>query len=123
MADCRNDLKSYALKSYTDTSKTLTYLGIAKDGRPLVGPYDSNGDLFDCKTLDQCGGIKVNNQYVYVFTNTFPYAIGCFGPGDVQKYQASCSANTCGNLGSSAVKIKFTYVFGMIAAILVSSFM
>jgi hypothetical protein len=49
---CVNDLKAYALSSYTSKAKTLTYVGLAKDGRPIVGPYDSNGNLFDCNTLD-----------------------------------------------------------------------
>eukprot|EP00347_Sterkiella_histriomuscorum_P016151 403354286 len=94
---CASDLKNYALDSYTQAAKNLTYLGIAKDGRPIVGPYDSTGSLIDCSSLDQCGGMQINNQYVYVFQNKKPYAFGCFGPGEAQKYQASCSSNTCGS--------------------------
>lgn len=52
VADCTNDLKSYAMSAFTAKAKTLTYIGVAKDGRPIVGPYNSDGTLFDCKTLD-----------------------------------------------------------------------
>ena len=52
VAECKDDLKAYALSAYTDAAKTLTYIGLAKDGRPIVGPYDSDGNLFDCETLD-----------------------------------------------------------------------
>ena len=81
VTDCTSDLKAYALSGYTTAANTLTVLGIAKDGHLIVGPYDSTGNVFDCSTLDQCGGIELENgNYVYVYQNVFPYAIGCFGP-------------------------------------------
>jgi len=49
-------------------AKNQTVLGIAKDGRPIMGPYDGNGTLIPCNKLDQCGGMKnLQGQYVYVF--------------------------------------------------------
>jgi hypothetical protein len=68
VSDCTNDVKEYALDSYTLKAKTLTYIGLAKDGRPIVGPYNSDGLLFDCTTLDQCGGTTLSDgSYVYVY--------------------------------------------------------
>ncbi len=67
VSEC-SDLKTYSLAAYTAKAKTLTVLGIAKDGHLIVGPYDSTGTLFDCTTLDQCGGITLSNgNYVYVY--------------------------------------------------------
>jgi len=45
-------VKAYALDAYTKTSKNITFLGVAKDGRPIIGPYDRNGNMIDCGTLD-----------------------------------------------------------------------
>jgi len=50
--DCKSDLRTYALSAYTAKAKTLTVIGIAKDGHLIVGPYNSNGELFDCMQLD-----------------------------------------------------------------------
>lgn len=56
-------------------------LGIAKDGLLIIGPY-INGKKVDCKKLDQCNGMTLKDgSYVYIFTDTYPYTIGCFGPG------------------------------------------
>lgn len=61
-------------------------LGLAKDGHFIIGPYKS-GKLIDCSFLDQCNGLFLEDgSYVYVFTNTFPYSLGCFGPGMPQYY-------------------------------------
>ena len=78
---CTDDLKGYALSAYTATSKQITILGIAKDGHKIIGPYDDSGELINCSTLDVCNGMTLDGSYVYVYTNTFPYTVGCFGPG------------------------------------------
>ena len=73
MANCTKSLKNYALSAYSN-NKTDTFLGIAKDGHMIVGPYKSDATLYSCKLLDQCGGISVadilsSTSYVYVFQN------------------------------------------------------
>ena len=63
-------------------ANTLTYIGIAKDGHFIVGPYKSDGTLYKCTELDTCGGIFLDNgDYVYVYGIIFPYGVGCYGPG------------------------------------------
>jgi len=89
-------MKAYALGAFTDGANDLTYIGVAKDGHAVVGPYSAPDTLFDCATLDLCGGTYLSTgEYVYVMSNTFPYGIYCYGPGPSQKYTASCSTNTC----------------------------
>jgi len=36
-------------------------------------------------------------MYGYVVTSTFPYILGCFGPGEIQYHPVEkyCSSNTC----------------------------
>ena len=92
-------------------------LGIAKDGLLIIGPY-IDGKKVDCKRLDQCNGITLKDgSYVYVFTDTYPYTIGCFGPGMPQYYSASCSANTC-LPHSQAPSLKSAFMVPVIAILL-----
>ena len=49
---CNADLKAWALSGFTNSSKTYTVVGIAKDGHLMVGPYDSSGNLYDCSKTD-----------------------------------------------------------------------
>lgn len=78
---CKTDPKAYSLDAYSN-SKKLMVVGIAKDGHLLYGPYGNDGQLIDCKELDICNGKQVNGSYGYVFTNTYPYSIGCWGPAN-----------------------------------------
>ena len=52
VSKCTSDVKGYALDAYTASAKNLTFLGLAKDGRPVIGPYDDSGNLIDCGKLD-----------------------------------------------------------------------
>ena len=57
-----------------------------------MGPYDNDGNVFNCAKLDQCGGIYLSDgSYAYPFLNTFPYSMNCFGPASDSVYKASCS--------------------------------
>ena len=84
-SDCFNDLKSFISTRFTlgntFNSDGITILGVAKDGHLIIGPY-INGKMINCfKQLDQCNGMFLpDGSYVYVFTNTFPYSVGCLGP-------------------------------------------
>ena len=49
-----------------------------------MGPYNENGELWDCTTddIDVCNGRffdEVDGSYRYVTTETFPYTVGCWG--------------------------------------------
>lgn len=60
-----SDLKAYAMAAYTTMANTLTYIGIAKDGHFIVGPYQEDGTQFKCTQLDTCGGITLDNgEYI-----------------------------------------------------------
>ena len=102
---CTSNLKTFALDTFS-SKKTQTVVGIARDGHLIMGPYDSTGSVFDCASLDQCGGKYLTDtakSYVYVFSNTFPYTMNCFGPSSTLKYKASCSTNTCTSTSSTSL--------------------
>ena len=59
-----------------------TPTGLAKDGHIIVGPYNSDGELWSCDEHDVCNGVFLSdNSYAYAMTFTFPYVVGCWGPG------------------------------------------
>jgi hypothetical protein len=59
-------------------------LGYALDGFPIYGPYDADGQLH--KGLDNCNGkFLLDGSYAYFATPTFPYTLGCFGPGQTRR--------------------------------------
>ena len=62
----------------------------------IWGPYDENGELWDCDDHDICNGAFIDGNYVYLSTIRFPYVLGCFGPGPTQAHQASCTSGGCG---------------------------
>jgi len=77
-------------------------IGIARDGHLIVGPYvDASGTRYDCTNRDVCNGAFVGDQYVYVGSNTFPYIVGCWGPGPSPEYQPGCSNSGCGDKAST----------------------
>ena len=72
-------------------------IGLARDGHIIIGPYKSDGNTWGCDDRDVCNGAFVNGSYVYVGSSTFPYNIGCWGPGPDPLYQVGCSSNSCGS--------------------------
>lgn len=52
---CGQDMVSWALRGYED-SKSLTPIGIAKDGHILWGPYKDDGNVWDDCEVDMCNG-------------------------------------------------------------------
>lgn len=87
-----------ALNAWETTSDHGGILGLARDGHPIYGPYNSNGELWECDEHDVCNGVFFSNgMYAYVATSTFPYIIGCYGPGTVQyePVDEDCSVNRC----------------------------
>jgi hypothetical protein len=93
---CASDLASYVLTGYSNV-KSLTVIGVSKDGHPLFGPYTAEGEQRSCGTLDTCNGItQTNGSYAYYATETFPYGVACYGPGtNPYPYTAECSTNLC----------------------------
>lgn len=73
-------------------------VGLARDGHVIKGPYNEDGELWDCDDHDVCNGTFMEDgSYVYVTTKTFPYVVGCWGPGPKQTIAVSsdCSSSSC----------------------------
>jgi len=67
------------LEAFEDLSNPII-LGYSLNGYPIYSPFDSNGILQT--NLDNCNGKFINgSNYGYYVTPTFPYIIGCDGPG------------------------------------------
>ena len=66
----------------TGTDKVaMEVIAIAKDGHVVYGPWDQNGNQWDCNSRDVCNGrFFTDGSYGYVATTSFPYVIGCWGP-------------------------------------------
>lgn len=99
---CKSDLRSYALSGFS-SKKTLTVVGVAKDGHLIYGPYKQTGELFTCSSLDICNGFSLDDgSYGYVYSTTYPYTVNCFGPGVARNMVESCSTNTCSSSSSNS---------------------
>lgn len=63
---------------------------MAKDGHKIIGPYKEEGTQWSCNDLDVCNGIRdlSANNYTYVGVTTFPYMVGCYGPGAYVKFNS-----------------------------------
>jgi hypothetical protein len=78
---CSDGILAYALNGYS-TKKTITPIGIAKDGRIIYGPYDETGSIPGGSNVDVCNGKNVGGYYSYFATQFHPYFVGCWGPGN-----------------------------------------
>lgn len=80
---CRRDPLNYTIKKTNlADSPYEKAMGLAKDGHIIVGPYNKDGELWSCDDHDICNGAFLSdNSYAYVMTTTFPYVVGCWGPG------------------------------------------
>ena len=72
-------------------------IGLAKDGHMIMGPYKgTDGSTWACADRDVCNGAFIDDVYVYVGSETFPYVVGCWGPGPAVNYAPTCSSSGCG---------------------------
>ena len=70
--------------------------GLAKDGHVIYGPFNADGELWGCDDVDACNGFWLDDgSYGYASTSTFPYLVGCWGPGPALTYSVTCSTNSC----------------------------
>ena len=107
--DCVDDPENFTLTSaasgYGLTYEASTWdspIGLARDGHIIIGPHKSDGTVWDCADRDVCNGAFVEGSYVYVGSSTFPYVVGCWGPGPAHQYQPGCSTNSCGSQASDS---------------------
>ncbi|CAF1075328.1 unnamed protein product [Rotaria sordida] len=92
-SSCSSSIAAYAISLY-NSYRTLTLIGIAKDGHVIYGPYDSTGTEVT-SGYDICNGMFYNSagEYAYFTTRKFPYITGCFGPGNYPSFSVNCSTN------------------------------
>ena len=63
----------------------------------IMGPYKgTDGSTWACADRDVCNGAFIDDVYVYVGSETFPYVVGCWGPGPAVNYAPTCSSSGCG---------------------------
>lgn len=97
-SDCINDGHTFSRIGWsTDDGTYGGIYGIARDGHVIYGPWNANGELWACEDHDVCNGFFLaDNSYGYASTATFPYVVGCWGPGPVQEHGTGCSNSDCG---------------------------
>merc|ERR1711908_243091 len=82
--DCMNLDKTmeYTRSGWQDTDNYGGVYGIARDGHVIYGPYNADGEIWGCDDHDVCNGFfTATGEYAYASTSTFPYIVGCWGPG------------------------------------------
>jgi hypothetical protein len=95
---CKNDPYLHMYSSWSNKLDNGGVIGLARDGHVIVGPYNDEGELWNCDEHDVCNGTFLkDSSYAYVLTTTFPYVVGCWGPGEVQYKTVSnkCSPKSC----------------------------
>ena len=60
----------------------------------IIGPYKKDGTNWGCDR-DVCNGNFIDGQYVYVGSSSFPYVVGCWGPGPEPEFAPTCTNNGC----------------------------
>ena len=88
-----NNVAPYSIQTFS-ALKTLTVIGIAKDGHVIYGPYLSSTSQIT-SGFDICNGMFYDSigNYAYFATSTYPYITGCFGPGNYPSFKPSCTTN------------------------------
>ena len=95
-SDCLEHVGSWATLGWTNDEPYGGIYGIARDGHVIYGPYNKDGELWACDDHDVCNGFFLEDgSYGYASTITFPYIVGCWGPGPLQEYAASCTTRGC----------------------------
>ncbi|CDW91426.1 UNKNOWN [Stylonychia lemnae] len=122
IASCDEDVTVYATKNTPVERRTITPIGLAKDGRVIYGPFKMNGDLWQPCDVDVCNGRLFGTSYGYVTTMFHPYTISCFGPGNkLYHAKVGCSQRPreCTNAVSlfSSFVISFGFIMGALALI------
>lgn len=120
-SSCTSDIFSFMRTNWSSTANYGGVAGIARDGHVIYGPYNAAGEVWGCDDHDVCNGFFLaDNSYGYASTATFPYVVGCWGPGPSQSYKVSCSSYGCGTLSDYAVStILATFTsLGLISTVL-----
>jgi hypothetical protein len=108
---CNESIANYSISMFKNHT-SLTVIGIAKDGHIIYGPYTSNGKLVTTG-FDICNGMFFDSigNYGYFVTGSFPYVIGCYGPGNYPtNILPSCTENPPMNYTKSIYAGQFTTI-------------
>ena len=92
--ECDKDPLTYMTKGIPTMLKDLMPIGLAKDGHMIMGPYRADGTLWQPCDVDECNGLMIGGNYVYVSTLFHPYTVACWGPSDQGIVAGVCSSNT-----------------------------
>lgn len=99
-----DSIKDSTTSAFTDTSDYGGVVGVAMDGHVIYGPYNSDGELWECGETDACNGFYLDDgSYGYASTTYFPYTVGCWGPAPPYATQLGCSENSCAHAASLMV--------------------
>ena len=90
---CSSNIANYSITSFS-SYQTKTVIGIAKDGHIIYGPYLSSNSRVT-SGFDVCNGMfhDSTGNYGYFATSTYPYLVGCFGPGNYPSFGPNCTTN------------------------------
>src|SRR6202020_871258 len=86
----------------------MTVIGVAKDGHVIYGPYLSSNTRVT-SGFDICNGMFYDSigNYAYFATSTYPYLVGCFGPGNYPSFSPNCTTNGASFYNMSSYAISF----------------
>jgi hypothetical protein len=101
---CNSTVANYSISGFS-SYQNMTVIGVAKDGHVIYGPYLSAGTRVT-SGFDVCNGMFYDSigNYGYFATYTYPYLVGCFGPGNYPSFGPNCTTNgvTSYNMSSYA---------------------
>ncbi|CDW88160.1 UNKNOWN [Stylonychia lemnae] len=112
--ECKKDKLAYSISFMKPQEKNMTVIGIARDGHSILGPFRSDGQLWEPCDIDICNGVEIEGVYYYVTTLFHPYTVGCWGPGPMKQVAQQCSNNVKVCSQSKAILYAFETVMLLI---------
>jgi hypothetical protein len=104
---CISNISNYAISGFSNY-QTMTVIGVAKDGHVVYGPYLSSNNRVT-SGFDVCNGMFYDSigNYAYFATSTYPYLVGCFGPGNYPSFGPNCTTNGASSYSMSSYATSF----------------
>ena len=104
---CISNIANYSIYGFYNY-QSRTVIGIAKDGHVIYGPYLSANTLVT-SGFDICNGMFYDSigNYAYFATSTYPYLVGCFGPGNYPACGPNCTTNGASSYSMSSYAAAF----------------
>ncbi len=104
---CISNIANYSTYGFYNY-QTMTVIGVAKDGHVIYGPYLSANTRVT-SGFDVCNGMFYDSigNYAYFATSTYPYLVGCFGPGNYPSFGPNCTTNGASSYNMSSYASSF----------------